>query len=237
MQLPKLELGSQAAITASLNSYFLELHEDGLSDSAKDFIHNCLVFDSDRRLTARQALDHAWLQEPREDRVAFEELEVQSLTSWSRRDLIFPAIEDLDRLAASRAAAHTQEGNERDKSLAKVGYRKFSVSPYFENSRGATLPLKAKTSKQEVSTQAIAVLPSHPLLASPDSSSLISNKHDNRRPGVTTNTLVSERYQCGEELPGQKRRGARDSEHHSKRRAICPSSEATSLETGLFPPQ
>jgi serine/threonine protein kinase len=51
----------QAIITANYN--YDDQCWDGISDDAKNFIDRCLTIDDEKRITAKEALEHNWLVE------------------------------------------------------------------------------------------------------------------------------------------------------------------------------
>ncbi|KAK4158014.1 kinase-like domain-containing protein [Chaetomidium leptoderma] len=69
----------QGEVDTYLDLIFAVLSPRGLiSDAAKNFICDCLAYDSGRRPTARQAFDHGWLQDPESDRKMFKRLEADN---------------------------------------------------------------------------------------------------------------------------------------------------------------
>ncbi|KAK4141662.1 kinase-like domain-containing protein, partial [Dichotomopilus funicola] len=99
-QFPDLEPGtfkSQGHIDNYLSMLFSELGPRGLiSNAGQSFICGCLVYDNEKRPTARQAFSHNWLQRPSSDRALFKRLEADNATSWAPQKVKFPVIETLD---------------------------------------------------------------------------------------------------------------------------------------------
>jgi len=112
-----LDLTSQGKIDKYLDKVFKEPCEPGklpVSDNGKDFIRGCLEYDSDLRLTAREALKHDWLREPPDDNQLFRQLQRDNVSGWKPRGIICPVIEDLSEELASQSIgdAETQPQHE-----------------------------------------------------------------------------------------------------------------------------
>ncbi|KAH6624445.1 kinase-like domain-containing protein [Chaetomium sp. MPI-SDFR-AT-0129] len=99
-QFPDLEPGtfkSQGHIDNYLGMIFSELSPRGLiANAGQSFICGCLVYDSEKRPTARQAFSHTWLQRPSSERTLFKRLEADNAASWAPQKVKFPVIETLD---------------------------------------------------------------------------------------------------------------------------------------------
>lgn len=67
-----------------------------ISAHGEIFVRGCLVYDSEKRLTAREALRHDWLQKPDTDRKLFRRREMECVSHWSPRGVMLPVIEELE---------------------------------------------------------------------------------------------------------------------------------------------
>lgn len=98
-ELPGLHLmdfNSQNNIDKYLDTILDCIHPlDELSENGKDFIRKCLVYSSESRMTAPEALNHRWLQEPREDRRHFRHLESAIYSTWKPREIELPIMKYL----------------------------------------------------------------------------------------------------------------------------------------------
>jgi serine/threonine protein kinase len=107
-------------------------------EAARDFIHRCLVYDSTRRPTARQAFYHSWLQEPKSDREMFKRLEAASALSWKPQRVKSPTIETLKQRPTGMDKHH---GSYEDSRITL----KDSVSPHFMDHKQTTAVLRPRT--------------------------------------------------------------------------------------------
>ncbi|KAH8894982.1 Pkinase-domain-containing protein, partial [Thozetella sp. PMI_491] len=191
--LAKLELGDQALITSSLDAYLLEIYGGEMTENAKGFIRSCLTFDSDQRPTAQEALEHPWLQEPEQESNALGILESASLTSWTQRDLMLPAIENLG------GAATLQSTENNDLDAAQDEFRKGSATASRSLSPGVEAPpeevvvLHSSSPKARVFVKDTGTITKRRRLLSPSPGSSASTKQDHcpgdpetrpSRPGV-----------------------------------------------------
>jgi serine/threonine protein kinase len=87
---------SQADVEAYVTLIFsLPSYHGRISEAGKNFIRHCLAYDSKERPTARQAFRHSWLQEPKDDRKLFNQLETRNVDLWRPQRAMFPVIQDL----------------------------------------------------------------------------------------------------------------------------------------------
>jgi len=90
------DLSSQEGIDEYLTKSIGIIYPLGeITPNGVDFVRRCLMHDSEKRLTARQAFRHIWLQTPKEDRELFQRMEVESTAGWEPRGVMLPVIEDL----------------------------------------------------------------------------------------------------------------------------------------------
>lgn len=89
-------LGSQEDVDEHVEAILRLIHRSReIPASSETFVHGCLVYNSEKRLTVREALGHDWLQKPDADRKLFRRREMESISHWSPRGSMLPVIEDL----------------------------------------------------------------------------------------------------------------------------------------------
>ncbi|KAK4114189.1 kinase-like protein [Canariomyces notabilis] len=107
---------SQADVEAYVTLIFsLPSYHGRISEAGKNFIRHCLAYDSKERPTARQAFRHSWLQEPKDDRKLFNQLETRNVDLWRPQRAMFPVIQDLraeSLLSIGRGAPDMRPGLE-----------------------------------------------------------------------------------------------------------------------------
>ncbi|KAK3682639.1 kinase-like domain-containing protein [Podospora appendiculata] len=129
-----LDLSSQAKVDDYLDAIFDEIGPSGqISREGKHFIRGCLLYDSDARFTAPEALRHRWLRSPKDHRNLFTQLENENASSWSPRGIMLPVIEDL----ADSSSDPTNRKNEDLRAAAPD--HDHAVSPYFTAVRAPAL--------------------------------------------------------------------------------------------------
>lgn len=130
-QFPDLEFGtfkSQGHVDNYLSMIFSELGpRELISNAGQSFICGCLVYDSEKRPTARQAFSHSWLQRPSSDRELFKRLEADNAASWAPQKVKFPVIETL-----GSDGDHGQQGH---MPVSEVGgaFSRYFTSPELGN--------------------------------------------------------------------------------------------------------
>jgi serine/threonine protein kinase len=75
--------------------------KDPISQDGLDFIQRCLDPDPGRRLTAWEAMQHAWMNEPQHHKALFVKRELESTQPWKTRQLVYPVIVDLPPMVVS----------------------------------------------------------------------------------------------------------------------------------------
>ncbi|KAK3331950.1 kinase-like domain-containing protein [Cercophora scortea] len=129
-----LDLNSQTNVNDYLDAILDELSPSGqISKEGKHFIRSCLLYDSDARYTAPEALRHRWLRSPEDHRNLFTRLENENASSWSPRGIMLPVIEDL----ADSSSDPTQLRDGDSRATAE----NYEISPYFTAVRDPAAPV------------------------------------------------------------------------------------------------
>jgi len=76
-----------------------------ISSTGEEFVRSCIWYDSHTRLTAADARKHPWFMKPEEDRVQINEALKVARSSWSPREIVLPAIKNLQQKFAEDCMA------------------------------------------------------------------------------------------------------------------------------------
>lgn len=109
--------------------------DEDISSDAKEFIRSCLTYNSNRRLSARQALGHPWMCEPEEDECLFRRLERDNAAAWEPKKIrLGPFIEKLEVMTDM----HNSDAEQEPGTLAELaegededGNDDAKISPHF----------------------------------------------------------------------------------------------------------
>lgn len=91
--------------------------EDGtvhLSSTGRSFIKRCLEFDPDRRITADQALQHAWLTKSEACRARFSARHCLLEKSWKPREILIPPVQTIANFEVPFNASSTSSAPSAD---------------------------------------------------------------------------------------------------------------------------